>query len=732
MGDVVTEPQSSQLSTYFSTAGVYVKAFQFSTTNQSWSTQAVSKLLRLTDENLSAALDYLFRKATLEVFKFNNSKVIKKLGTLSDGILYCNSRILEEAELKAVGHLSPTINIADFTGVNFRVPIIDHHSPLAWSIALYLHYRKYPHRGVETQHRMCLQMVSIIKARRIFSEISMDCIYCKKLRKKYLEQVMGPLAQPQLTISPVFYFTLVDLWGPLRAFVPGYEKVTRSAAGRKPHDIYMMVFACAATGTVSVEVIEGKDTAFCLDGMNRFFATTTVPKIMYADEEGGIMKALREAEVDIVDLAGTLSRQRGIIFETAPPQGHSAHGRIEKRIHMLQESLERSQIRSSRCTALGWQTIGKAIERIVNSIPLGYLYHDSGGHKPLLRVLTPNYLKLITTSDRAPVGLFTMPDCPDDIIKIVKEKYESWYHIWEEQYIPVIMNKSKWHFHKENLKPGDIVYFKLTESKMSANWRLGKVEDVKVGQDGFVRQARVAYKDTSSDDPNDWVCRTVDRPVRNMVKLFHVDDTTLLENINDVFKMSAKILEKQQLSYDIDDDPVQTIEAVEEDISNQPGVETEEFIFEEPFQPLQFSKPTRKKRKNELERLKIEMKGWDLIRQVEPLKDQKPLKPFREDLNKFKEVLSKMGSTSDSNVVSIKKPVPNLPLQVERAVSQYLDDDELSMDTKNSNHMRWGYVGHDQGSVGVGDSKGEEADNLFNSVILEENIFDAYDEIFLI
>jgi len=119
-----------------------------------------------------------------------------------------------------------------------------------------------------------------------------------------------------------------------------------------------------------------------------------------------------------------------------------------------------------------------------------------------------------------------------------------------------------------------------------------------------------------------------------MVKLFHVDDTTLLENINDVFKMSAKILEKQQLSYDIDDDPVQTIEAVEEDISNQPGVETEEFIFDEPFQPLQFSKPTRKKRKNELERLKIEMRGWDLIRQVEPLKDQKPLKPFREDLTK--------------------------------------------------------------------------------------------------
>ena len=126
------------------------------------------------------------------------------------------------------------------------------------------------------------------------------------------------------------------------------------------------------------------------------------------------------------------------------------------------------------------------------------------------------------------------------------------------------------------------------------------------------------------------------------------------------------------------------------------------------------------------------MKGWDFIGQGEALKDRKPLKPFKEDLNKFREVLSKVRSTSNPNIVSIKKPVPNLPLQVERAVSQYLDDDEHSMDTKNSNHMRWGYVGHDQGSVGVGDSKGEEADDLFNCVILEENIFDAYDEIFLI
>ena len=208
---------------------------------------------------------------------------------------------------------------------------------------------------------------------------------------------MGPLSEAQVTISPVFYFTLVDLWAPLKAYVPGYEKQTRN---QKPYDVYMMVFACGATGTINIQVIEGKTTQHILDGMNRFFNETTVPKIMYADQEGGLVKALKYGKVDVTDLSGTLSSQRGILFETVVPQGHSAHGRIEKRIHMLQSTLEQSQIRNSRCTGLGWQTLGKLIERTVNSVPIGYLHHQSGGHNPLLRILSPNCLKLITTSDR--------------------------------------------------------------------------------------------------------------------------------------------------------------------------------------------------------------------------------------------------------------------------------------------------------------------------------------------
>ena len=336
-----------------------------------------AKQIKLTEDQLSAALDYLFKKATNEVEEFNKKKTIEKIAIKEDGVLFYKSRLLEGAEIKAAGHIADSINIENLTGVKFRVPVIDQNSPLAISIALHLHYVKYPHRGAETLHRMSLQHCKILNGRKIFTEIARNCIYCKKIRKKVLEQMMGPLSQSQITISPVFYFCLVDLWGPLNSYVPGYEKVTRSSID-KPHQVYMMVFACCATGTVNCQIIEGRKTGHCLDGFNRFFCESAVPKFVYTDEEGGLMRSLEQGEINLQDLSGILSRQRGIEFQPVVPQGHSAHGRVERRIQMLQKSLKQSEIRNSRCTATGWQTIAKLVEHAVNSIPIGFLNHQAG------------------------------------------------------------------------------------------------------------------------------------------------------------------------------------------------------------------------------------------------------------------------------------------------------------------------------------------------------------------
>ena len=94
---------------------------------------------------------------------------------------------------------------------------------------------------------------------------------------------MGPLSDHQLSISPVFYVTLCDMWGPFKIFCPGYEKVTRTSK-QKTYDAHFLVFACVATGMVNVQLVEKKDTGAVLDGCSRFFNETCVPKILLPDD----------------------------------------------------------------------------------------------------------------------------------------------------------------------------------------------------------------------------------------------------------------------------------------------------------------------------------------------------------------------------------------------------------------------------------------------------------------
>ena len=146
--------------------------------------------------------------------------------------------------------------------------------------------------------------------------------------------------------------------------------------------------------------------------------------------------------------------------------------------------------------------------------------------------------------DRAPVGIFNIPDKPGDIMENIDMKYQTWYRVWNESFLPLILNRQKWHEKSENLVPGDIVYFKLTESKMSANWRTGKVENVKIGADGCVRTVSISYKDTSAENPEDWTHRTVDRPVRNLVKIFHIDETLFMEDLDNCHKLVENMLKE--------------------------------------------------------------------------------------------------------------------------------------------------------------------------------------------
>jgi len=99
--------------------------------------------LCLNDKHLSAALEYLYQKASLEVKCFNSEKMIQKIAVEHNGILYSKARLEDSLELRAVCHLVDYVNLKCFTGVSYKVPVLDAFSPLSIPIATHLHYGKF-------------------------------------------------------------------------------------------------------------------------------------------------------------------------------------------------------------------------------------------------------------------------------------------------------------------------------------------------------------------------------------------------------------------------------------------------------------------------------------------------------------------------------------------------------------------------------------------------------------
>ena len=77
------------------------------------------------DEEILAAKEYSFRKATLEVKQFIKPTQYQKISIERDGILYYSGRILPTRNTKVTGEISTIMK--DFAAETFFVPIIYKH-----------------------------------------------------------------------------------------------------------------------------------------------------------------------------------------------------------------------------------------------------------------------------------------------------------------------------------------------------------------------------------------------------------------------------------------------------------------------------------------------------------------------------------------------------------------------------------------------------------------------------
>ena len=483
------------------------------------------------EEDIHWSLQYFYKKGSNEVYKFCSKEFINKIAIERKGILYAKSRILDTQRLKTVAGLPDEESLSQFNLKTFT-PVLDRHSPLSYSIGDYIHRKITKHGGFEMNYRESLNHCFIIQGLGLFRELGEDCKMCIKLRKKYLDIKEGPVADESLTIAPPFYVTMIDIYGPYQIYVPGHAMKTRHK-NIVEAKCYVLVCVCPITKCINLQVIEAKSADGVIDGVMRLCCEVGVPSLVITDQDSGIMKALSEAEVNIMDLDRILHKEKGIRFRTVPVAGHNYNGLCERKIRTVQECLKKCEVENLKLHATGLQTFMKIIENHMNDLPFGYSYARGSENSPLLKLIFPNLLRIGRNNSRSLSGPIKLPNSEKDMLDKIQKAYDVFYKVWNTSMIPMLMKThGKWLNGSDELKVGDLVFFRKTENELSSEWTVGKVFDVEVSKDGTVRRANVRYQNANESFP-----RYTDRAARSLCKLMHIDDTDWRQEMDLIEKL---------------------------------------------------------------------------------------------------------------------------------------------------------------------------------------------------
>ena len=306
-----------------------------------------------------------------------------------------------------------------------------------------------------------------------------------------------------------------------------------------------MTAVCMTTRAVNLQVLEKDNSAGIVEGVTRLSCEAGVPKIIFCDQDPAILSAFKYSELEFRDLQLQLHRQSGIEFQTCPVSGHNMHGTVEGTIRTIQESMDEIGLSKKILHATGLQTLLKIIENQYNNIPLGYHYHQDQDNTPLLKLLTPNMLRVGRINSRSLDGPVRLPVDRQQQLRAVEDVYDAWFKVWKESYLPKLFFKPKWYKSDTDLKVGDLVWFIKEESKLSNDYTMGMVEQVNIGKDGLIRRVTVKYYNYTEKNP-----RLTDRAVRSLIRIFSTDELCLAEDL----AVLQKFLDEKKSSEETIDD----------------------------------------------------------------------------------------------------------------------------------------------------------------------------------
>ena len=173
---------------------------------------------------------------------------------------------------------------------------------------------------------------------------------------------MAPLTGDRVTRSPPFSVTGIDHAGPL--YCSDYPK----------KKLYVLLFTCAVTRAVHLELVDSMSLADTMLALRRFFARRGLPTILYSDNA----KSFIAAQGKLISDFGPLAPRWKFIVPRSPWWG----GWWERLVKSVKSSLRKS-LGSKSLTRSELETVLHEVEACLNSRPLTFVGDEVDSEVPL-------------------------------------------------------------------------------------------------------------------------------------------------------------------------------------------------------------------------------------------------------------------------------------------------------------------------------------------------------------
>ena len=361
-----------------------------------------------------------------------------------------------------------------------------------------------------------LCLVHIIGGRKLAMFIKRGCKRCRILNKESIELAMGPVQDVNLCIAPPFFASQIDIFGPFKS----YSNVNKRATVK----VWFLLLCCCTTGAIDIRVMDDYSTESVVLAFIRFSCRFGYPKYVLPDAGSQLIKSCQDMRYSYTDLKQKLSTDYGVQFTPCPVGAHYVHGKVERKIREVKKSIN-THVQNERLSVLQWESLMQQIANSINNLPIGL--NNKTEDLENLDLITPNRLILGRNNQRCPNSPLTICEDHKKMIENNAILFKAWFKAWIISYVPLLMERPKWHTNDREMNIGDIVLFLKSEKEYDQQYQYGMISDVFKGRDGKIRRVDVKYR-----NPNEVTNRVTQLGARDLVIVFPVDELDIYERLD--------------------------------------------------------------------------------------------------------------------------------------------------------------------------------------------------------